>query len=186
MSKAARNADSPVHVFVSAFTTGEAGAIHKFHLNIASGQLTQVHRSTDIQNPFFIALSPNKQFLYGVHAPGDFFGASNNEIAAYRVSGDGGELELLNRRPTLGSGTCYIDLDLAGKAVLLANYGSGSITSYAVHKDGSLLEASSVIQHTGSSVNRDRQLGPHPHCIVASPDSRFVFTADLGTDRIQS
>ena len=29
-----------------------------------------------------------------------------------------------------------------------------------------------------------RQAGPHAHCVLASPDNRFVLAADLGLDQI--
>ena len=40
------------------------------------------------------------------------------------------------------------------------------------------------IQHQGSSVNRERQEGPHAHCMVISPDNRFAYAADLGLDKV--
>ena len=45
-------------------------------------------------------------------------------------------------------------------------------------------QPSDSIQHSGNSINAERQDGPHPHSIVASPDNRFVYVPDLGTDRI--
>jgi 6-phosphogluconolactonase len=42
------------------------------------------------------------------------------------------------------------------------------------------------VQHKGSSVNPQRQKEPHAHCIVVSPDNKFAFAADLGTDQILS
>jgi 6-phosphogluconolactonase len=41
-----------------------------------------------------------------------------------------------------------------------------------------------VVQQECTSVNPDRQEGPHAHMILASPDNTFVFAADLGADRI--
>jgi len=40
------------------------------------------------------------------------------------------------------------------------------------------------VQHSGSSVNPDRQKGPHAHCITFDPGYRFVFVCDLGLDKI--
>jgi 6-phosphogluconolactonase len=39
-------------------------------------------------------------------------------------------------------------------------------------------------QEAGSSVNRDRQTGPHAHFIHTTPDNRFALNADLGQDKI--
>lgn len=50
--------------------------------------------------------------------------------------------------------------------------------------DFRLHEASVVIQHSGSSVHPKRQQKPYPHCIMVSPDNRFVLVSDFGLDQI--
>jgi 3-carboxymuconate cyclase len=56
------------------------------------------------------------------------------------------------------------------------------VASLPVKEDGSLGEASAFIQHTGSSVNAERQKGPHAHSVNLSADNRFVIVTDLGLD----
>jgi 6-phosphogluconolactonase len=75
-------------------------------------------------------------------------------------------------------------VDKTGKFLLVANYGSGSIAALPIQADGKLAEASSVIQHQGSSVNRERQAGPHAHFITTDPANRFALTCDLGLDQV--
>ena len=135
------------------------------------------------ENPFFLALSPDRKFLYSIHAK-QFGGKENEQVAAYQVVGRTGELKLLNRQSAEGTAACYLDVDKTGKAVLVANYSSGSVASLPVKADGSLGEPASFFQHKGSSVNPQRQKEPHAHCIVVSPDNRYAFAADLGTDQI--
>jgi 6-phosphogluconolactonase len=171
-------------VFVSAFKPGDDGAIHAFKLDSKSGQLKQVHRTADVEHPFFLALSPDDKFLYSIHAAGQFGGKEHEQVAAFEIAGDSGELKLLNRQSALGTAACYLDVDSTGKTVVVANYSTGSVASLPVREDGSLGEASSFIQHQGSSVDPGRQKGPHAHCIVISPDNRFVFAADLGLDQV--
>ena len=171
-------------VFVSAFATGDEGAIHAYSLNSESGQLVLLRRTTDVQNPFFLAISPDRKFLYSIHAPGQFGGTENEQVSAYRVVGNAGELKLLNHTSTLGTAACYLDVDATGKTVLIANYSTGSIASLPVHSDGALGAAATFVQHKGSGVDKTRQDGPHAHCIVVSPDNRFVLSADLGLDQI--
>jgi 6-phosphogluconolactonase len=67
---------------------------------------------------------------------------------------------------------------------LVANYGGGSIAALPIRDDGSLGEAATTIQHTGSSVNPKRQTKPYAHFIVPSPDNRFALTCDLGLDKV--
>ena len=67
------SADDPL-VFITAFAPGDEGAIHAYHMNPNSGQLTLAHKTTDVEHPFFIAISPDNRFLYSIHAPGQFGG----------------------------------------------------------------------------------------------------------------
>ena len=60
----------------------------------------------------------------------------------------------------------------------------GSIASLPIAPDGKLRPPASVIQHTGSSVNKRRQTGPHAHSINIDPTNRFAIAADLGIDKL--
>ena len=172
-------------VFVSAFAAGDEGAIHAYRLNLKTGKLKLVHRTTDVEHPFFTALSPDGKFLYAIHAE-QFGGKESEEVAAYAIQGSAGRLKLLNRQSARGTASCYLDVDATGKTVLVANYSTGSVAALPVNKDGSLGEAASFVQHAGSSVDPKRQKGPYAHSIVASPDNRFAYAADLGIDKIQN
>ena len=43
---------------------------------------------------------------------------------------------------------------------------------------------STLIQHQGSSANKDRQAGPHAHCIVLDKSNDYALAVDLGLDKI--
>ena len=181
---AAPLAAEELQVFVSSFAPGDEGAIHAYELDTDSGSIRQTAKNKGVAQPFFLALSPNRKNLYSIHAPAGFGGEENEQIAAYRISGDDGELELLNHQSSLGTASCYLDVDASGKTLVVANYSTGSVVSYPINRDGSIQEAQSFIQHKGSSVNESRQQAPHAHCIVVSPDNRFIYAADLGIDKI--
>jgi 6-phosphogluconolactonase len=167
-------------VFVSAFASGEKGGIHAFAFDSEKGALKPLKRTTSVQSPFFIALSPDRRFLYSI----DEFGGKDNFVAAFAIEGRGGDLRPLNRQNTLGTASCFLDVDPTGKCVLVANYSSGSVASLPVQQDGSLGEAASFFQHSGSSADPQRQKGPNAHCFVISPDNKHALAADLGIDKI--
>ncbi len=178
------NADDPL-VFISAFAAGEEGAIHAYRLDNETGVLKLIHRTTDVEHPFFLALAPNRKFLYSIHAAA--FGSKDTEqVAAYEITGHAGQLRLLNRQSTLGSASCYLNVDATGKTVLVANYSTGSVAALPVEESGALGKAASFIQHAGSSVDPGRQKGPYAHSIITSPNNRFAYAADLGLDQVLS
>ncbi|MEE3284280.1 MAG: lactonase family protein [Planctomycetota bacterium] len=170
-------------VFVSAFGSGEAGAIHAFRVDSKQATMKPVHRTTNVENPFFLALSPDRKYLYSIDTP-DFSDKVNDGIAAFRLEGATGRMKLINRQSALGTTACYLDVDATGRTLVVANYSSGSVASLPIGKDGSLGKAATFIQHKGKSVNPMRQQEPHAHCFVISPDNRFVLSADLGLDQV--
>lgn len=168
-------------IFVSSFK-GE-GAIHAYRFDTNSGQLKLLNRTTDLAHPFFMAIAPNRQFLYAIDAKE--FGSKDDEfVAAYMIEGRDGKLTRLNRQSSRGTSSCYLDVDASGKSLVVANYSSGSVASLPVLANGELGKIATFAQHYGSSVNPDRQKEPHAHCFVISPDNRFALAADLGTDKI--
>jgi len=84
----------------------------------------------------------------------------------------------------MGSGPCHLALDTARRHLFVANYGSGSVSVLPVAADGRLGAATDVVQHTGKSVDPERQKGPHAHCMTRDPANRFVFACDLGLDKV--
>ncbi len=177
-------ADDPL-VFITAFAPGDKGAIHAYRLNGQSGSLKLAHTTTGVENPFFLALSPDRKFMYSIHAK-QFGGKEPEQVAAYELVGRDGALKLLNRQSAHGTAACYLHVDSSGKSVLVSNYSSGNIASLPVNADGSLGEAASVIQHAGENVDPKKPVKPHAHCIVVAPNNRFALVADLGLNQVLS
>lgn len=175
-------ASGPI-IFVSAFTAGEEGAIHAYRFDSRSGQLKLLQRTTDVENPFFLAISPDQRFLYAIDAK-EFGGQEEEFVAAYAVEAVAGKLRRLNRQGARGTASCYLDVDASGKSVLVANYASGTVAALPVRDDGSLSPSASFLQHSQGSENAQPQNGPKAHSIVVSPDNRFALAADLGINRI--
>jgi 6-phosphogluconolactonase len=93
-------------------------------------------------------------------------------------------LTALNQQPSVGPGPAHLVVDKAGRNVLVANYGGGSVAVVPIGPDGALKPPSAFIQHSGSSVNPERQKGPHAHSINLDPANRFAYAADLGLDKV--
>ncbi len=173
-----------VHVFLGTYARPENKGIFIYRLDPAAGSLKPLGAVGGIANPSFLALHPSHKFLYAVCEVGSFAGKKGGAVSAFSWEPGTGNLKFLNQAPSGGDGPCHITVDRPGKHVLVVNYGGGSVSALRLEADGRLGETTAFIQHEGSSVNPQRQKGPHAHSINLDPANRFAFAADLGLDKI--
>lgn len=159
------------------YTGGGSKGIYTFRFNQETGEFKALS-DAGISNPSYLAISGDNRFVYAVSEHGD----GREAVTAFRFDKENGALQKLNSVPAMGADPCYIIT--AGRHVVTANYSGGSISVFPLAEDGSLLPASDVIRFTGSGADRERQEKPHLHCVRFSPDGKFLFACDLGTDRI--
>ena len=175
-----------VQIFVSSFAPADKAGIYAFTVDTDTGELEETANYKDIAHPFFLALSPNKTTLYSIHGESGFGGDVHEEVVALRVIDGDGNLRQLNKQSTHGTASCYLDVDRRGRLLVVANYTTGDVASYALNSDGTANASAAFYKHAGSSVNESRQKEPHAHCIVISPDNKYIYSADLGIDKIVS
>jgi 6-phosphogluconolactonase len=169
------------YLLVGTYTTGKSKGIYVYRFNSSTGDFDSVSM-IKTNNPSFLDISPDQKFVYAVH---EIAAAGNGgEIAAFSFNKQNGELTFINQQLSGGDHPCYVAVDKTGRWVAAANYTSGSLAVLPVNKTGGLDSAVAIIQHTGSSVNTERQKGPHTHSSVFSPDNKYLFAADLGIDRL--
>jgi 6-phosphogluconolactonase len=166
-------------VYFGTYTNAKSKGIYVSRFDAVTGRLSTPELAAATRNPTFLAVHPNGRYLYAANEVSDA-----STVSAFELDAITGKLTLLNQQTSGGSGACHISVDATGKCLLVANYGSGSITALPIHADGSLGEATTTIQHTGSGANPDRQAGPHAHFILPSPDNRFALNCDLGLDKV--
>ena len=165
------------------YTNKQSEGIYAFRFDASTGKLTPLGLAAEATSPSFLAVHPNHKFLYSVIEVNAFGGQKAGAISAFSIDLKTSKLKFLNTVSALGTSPCHVSVDKTGKDVLVANY-DGSVAVLPVNDDGSLRDASAFIQHTGSSVNKERQEAPHAHCIFTSPDNHFALAADLGLDEV--
>ncbi len=171
-------------VYVGTYTQGVSEGIYLLDFDASTGDLTLQGLAVATENPSFLAIHPDKAVLYAV---GEMAGTSEHPggtISAFAIDKVTGLLKLINQESTIGTGPCHVCVAPSGRHVAAANYGGGSIALFPVEDDGSLNPASSFIQHEGSSVNPQRQEGPHAHSVTFDKAGRMLIAADLGLDKL--
>lgn len=177
-------ADRHLLVYFGTYTGEKSQGIYVSRLNLESGALTPPSLAGATSSPSFLAVHPNRNFLYAVNEVGKFDGKESGSVSAFAIDRKTGTLTALNQQASVGSGPAHLVVDTAGRNVLVANYGGGSVAVLPIESDGRLKPASAFIQHSGSSVNPQRQNRPHAHSINVDPGNRFAYAADLGLDKV--
>ena len=165
-------------LLIGTYTSDEGSKgvyIHRFDTNTgASDSISMV----EANNPSYLALSPNEDFVYAVGED------QNSGVYSFSFDKKSGSLIPINFQPTLSSGPCYITIDQSGKNIYTANYGGGSITSFQVNSDGSLTPATSVLSFEGFGPDTTRQKNSHLHSVMFTSAGDYLFATDLGSDRL--
>jgi 6-phosphogluconolactonase len=171
-------------VYFGTYTSGTSKGIYVSRLNRETGALSAPTLAADAVNPSYLAVHPTRDFLYAVSEIDKFEGKPTGSVSAFAIDRASGLLKPLNRQSSGGGGPAHLSTDRTGRHVLVANYGGGSVSVLPIAEDGSLRPASAFVQHTGSSVNPDRQKAPHAHQILLDPTGRFAYVPDLGLDKV--
>lgn len=170
--------------YVGTYTGQKSKGIYYGELDSATGKIELKGLAAQTVSPSFLAIHPNKKYLYAVNETSNIQGKRQGGLIAYSINEKTGELKELNQTLSGGSGPCHLAIDRTGRFVVVANYGSGSVACFKINPDGSIGEQTDRIQHTGSGANPRRQEGPHAHWAGFSYDNRYVFICDLGIDKV--
>jgi 6-phosphogluconolactonase len=163
-------------VYIGTYGTG----VHAF--KYAGGKLTSIGEVGEVKNPSWLSADPHWKHLYAVS---ELDGKEDGAVASFSMDRKTGKLTPINHVGSAGQAPCYLSIDSSGRMVIVANYVTGGVSSYPIHKDGSIGEIASLMKAEGSGPNKSRQEGPHAHEAVITPDNKRVYVPDLGLDRIR-
>ena len=163
--------------------------LYRFTVDGKTGELRDKALVSSLPNVAQLTVSQDGKTLYAASE------VEKGVVQAWRIAANG-ELSELNQVASGGAGPVYLSLTPDGRHLLVANYVSGSIAVLPVKEDGRLGDAVDVHQDQGpagaarpaaaaeGSFAVSDHNGPHAHMISADPSGKFVFSTDLGLDRI--
>ncbi len=164
-------------LFVGTNTGDGSQGIYLFTFDSDSGKLTNKQLAVETSNPTYLVIDTMRHFVYAVNEN------DTGAVSSFRLDQATGKLSFINQQPTHGAWPCYIDVNKAGDRLAVANYGTGNVAFYKL--DSGRIEANPIIrQQEGSGPNKDRQEGPHAHLAKFGPWGKFLYSNDLGTDKV--
>ncbi|MCE7057127.1 lactonase family protein [Algoriphagus sp. AGSA1] len=165
---------------VGTYTEEASQGINQLDFTPSENKLTIRTIFPGIQNPSFVVANSTGDLVYSLEEINKVPGG--NVVSFSRTNGED-SLTQVSEISSFGDHPCYLALSPNEKILTVANYSGGNLSAYKIAPNGELAHLQ-TIQHTGSSINKDRQNAPHVHSTVFSPDGKFLLAADLGTDQI--
>ena len=173
-------------VYIGTYTSGKSKSegiyIYKFLLD--SGKLTPYKIVKNVVEPSYLAIDKDKKYLYAVNETVEYEGKKSGAVSAFAIDQKTGDLEFLNKQPSLGGAPCFITVSDEQKFVLVANYVGGNVSVFPIENGGKLGESIDLEQHSGSGANKERQEAAHAHSINLDKKNQFAIACDLGVDKV--
>ena len=167
------------YLLIGTYTTTPYDGIEVYDYNTANSQFKYISKVAT-KNPSYLAVSPDKKYVYAVTEAGQPNGGG---VVAYAFDMTNGSLMPINYQTSLGNSTCYVSVHSTGKFVAAGNYSSGNLVYYSANPDGSINPPINI-KHEGSGPVKGRQDAPHVHSTVFSPDNKYLLVPDLGIDKV--
>jgi len=173
-------------VYIGTYTSGKSKSegIYIYKLNLLIGELKPYKTIKNVVEPSFLAIDKQHRYLYAVNETEKFEGKNSGAISAFVINQTDGNLQFLNKQPSLGGAPCHVSISDNGKFVLVANYLGGNVAVFPVEKDGKLGALIDLEQHSGTGANKDRQEAAHAHSINFDKSNRYAVACDLGIAKI--
>ncbi|MFL6449715.1 MAG: lactonase family protein [Bryobacteraceae bacterium] len=155
--------------------------IYGFRYRNNGPSLERLGRMGDLTNPSWVTTDPQHRFLYAVS---ELEGDKEGAVGAFEIDAKSGKLKHLNTVSSSGVAPCHLAVDKTSRFLAVANYMTGSVAGFHLETDGSIGALTALATAKGSSVNPERQQGPHAHQTVFSADDQFLYVPDLGLDQV--
>lgn len=170
-------------LYVGTFSVRGSQGIYAFSFDRAKRTLKLLQTVPSLESPSYLTLHPSGKFLYSVNRGRADVADNGGSVSAYGIDPLTGKLSGIGHRSSYGDNPCHITIDNTGKYAFISNY-NGNLVVLQLFDDGLIGSPSDAKKYVGSSVNESRQESPHIHSATISPDNKFLYVADLGTDRI--
>ena len=170
-------------IYVGTYSQNESKGIYVLSFDRQNLTTTTIQTVADKKSPTFLALHPNKRFLYAAYREGKDENDEAGTLIAYAIAPDTGKLTKINEVSSVGASPCHISLDPSGSVVFVSHYQGGNFSTFKVQPSGAVSEAVSFIQHKGKSIHAN-QTKARMHAMVPSKDGKWVYASDLGIDQI--
>lgn len=177
-------------LLVGSYTAGQSQGIYRLNFDSATGQIdAKPLQVIKTENPSWLTLSKDQQRLFVVNENGPGQADPVGRVSSYSIDPKSYQLSLINQVQSLGNEPTHSSLSADASHLFVSNYSvvedpGGTLAVVPVSADGTLKPVVQMSSHPSSRVNPERQMSAHVHSTISSPDGRYVFSNDLGADKV--
>lgn len=177
-------------LLVGSYTAGQSQGIYRLNFDSATGQIdARPLQVINSENPSWLTLSKDQRRLFVVNENGPGQSDPVGRVSSYAIDPKSHELSLINQVQSLGNEPTHSSLSADAGHLFVSNYSvaedpGGTLAVLPVGADGALKPVVQISSHPASRINPERQMSAHVHSTIASPDGRYVFSNDLGADKV--
>ena len=148
-----------------------------FALNTETGEMAEKTAYPEVENATYITKYGDDILLVASDQYDD-----NGKVMSFLIKKNG-LLNLLSCEITFGSATCHLLADKKSQQVFVVSYMNSKLAIHSITK-GKLSLAHQVYEYRGSGPNKERQQDSHAHGVTISPNEKWLYVCDLGSDKI--
>ena len=179
-----------VELLVGSYTAGPSQGVYRLAFDNASGHINPAPlQVVSSENPSWLTLSKDQRYLFVVNENGPGQTDPVGRVSSFAIDPKTHELSLTSQMQSLGNEPTHSSLSADGSHLFVSNYSvsedpGGTLAVLPVTADGKLKPVVQMSSHSASRVNPERQMSSHVHSTVSSPDGKYVFSNDLGADKV--
>ncbi len=165
---------------VGTYTDSAHHGINFLSFSPSENSMTVETIAAGISNPSFVLATKDTKTVYALE---ENTGEKGGKVLTFSRNPADNSLNLIDQDDSMGDHPCHISISPNEDFVILGNYSGGNLSVFKTSAEGKL-DFVQLIQHSGKSVNPERQEKPHVHSTTFDPQGKHVLVADLGTDKV--
>ncbi len=167
-----------MNFYVSSYGKGEQKGIYICELDKDNKTISLVKQIMTKDYPSYIITKGD--LLYAAFK--DAGSGIGGGVANYQMIKD--DLQLYSHFDSMGRSYTHLCLSQDDHYLFTANYHVGATAAYLL-EDRKIVKKIGTVHHHGLGIDLlKRQTGPHVHYVGITPDNKFLYSVDLGADKI--
>lgn len=167
-------------LYAASYGEGQDKGIYGAHLDTNTGEISLLWHVPTADYPSYLV---HKKDLLYVSLKNATKLNTHGGVASYQVGSDG-TLMLNDNYASSGRSYTHLCVSDDDKYLFAANYHVGTTAAYLLNQR-KVVRKVSVVHHVGHGPDPlGRQTQPHVHCVGFTPDKEYVYSVDLGSDKI--